>query len=123
MGISSDGERCCQLSCIMRSPPKAIAKLQRITVARLNHPGIATIYELFQREDQWLMVMEFVRGETLDNLAEGVVVFASDGRVRLCRGSVAGVRKRGGGTGHLSGAAVRNHERELHHQHQSRRPG
>jgi len=30
-----------------------------------------------------------VRGETLDNLAEGVVVFASDGRVRLCNPAFA----------------------------------
>ena len=30
-----------------------------------------------------------VRGETLDNLAEGVVVFASDGRVRLCNPTFA----------------------------------
>ena len=30
-----------------------------------------------------------VRGETLDNLAEGVVVFSSDGRVRLCNPTFA----------------------------------
>ena len=30
-----------------------------------------------------------VRGETLDNLAEGVVVFASDGRMRLCNPAFA----------------------------------
>ena len=41
-------------------------RAEAITVARLSHPGIATIYELFQHEGQWLMVMEFVRGETLE---------------------------------------------------------
>ena len=41
-------------------------RAEAVTVARLNHPGIATIYELFQNEGQWLMVMEFVRGETLE---------------------------------------------------------
>jgi eukaryotic-like serine/threonine-protein kinase len=49
----------------------AVAKRFRaeaITVARLNHPGIATVYELFQHEGEWLMVMEFVRGETLEAL-------------------------------------------------------
>ena len=49
----------------------AVAKRFRaeaVTVARLNHPGIATIYELFQHDGQWLMVMEFVRGETLEAL-------------------------------------------------------
>jgi len=49
----------------------AVAKrfqAEAITVARLNHPGIATVYELFQNDGQWLMVMEFVRGETLEGL-------------------------------------------------------
>ena len=49
----------------------AVAKrfqAEAITVARLNHPGIATIYELFQHDGQWLMVMEFVRGENLEAL-------------------------------------------------------
>src|SRR6187455_2702993 len=45
-------------------------RAEAITVARLSHPGIATIYELFQHEGQWLMVMEFVRGETLEHMVE-----------------------------------------------------
>lgn len=43
-------------------------RAEAITVARLSHPGIATIYELFEHDGQWLMVMEFVRGETLENM-------------------------------------------------------
>jgi serine/threonine-protein kinase len=43
-------------------------RAEAVTVARLSHPGIATIYELFQHDGQWLMVMEFVRGETLERL-------------------------------------------------------
>jgi predicted Ser/Thr protein kinase len=48
-------------------------RAEAVTVARLNHPGIATIFELFQYDGQWLMVMEFVRGETLEQAvaAEG----------------------------------------------------
>jgi eukaryotic-like serine/threonine-protein kinase len=38
-------------------------------LAKLNHPQIATIYELYRSETDLLMVMEFVRGETLDHLA------------------------------------------------------
>jgi serine/threonine-protein kinase len=45
-------------------------RAEAITVARLSHPGIATIYELFQNDDQWLMVMEFVRGETLEHMVD-----------------------------------------------------
>jgi hypothetical protein len=39
-------------------------------LARLNHPEIATIYELFRSETDLLMVMEFVRGETLEKISE-----------------------------------------------------
>src|SRR5262245_21727979 len=41
-------------------------RAEAVAIARLNHPGIATIYELVQHEGQWLMVIEFVRGETLE---------------------------------------------------------
>src|SRR6187399_2840506 len=39
-------------------------------LAKLNHPQIATIFELFRAEGDLLMVMEFVRGESLDKLSE-----------------------------------------------------
>jgi len=45
-------------------------RAEAVTVARLNHPGIATIFELFQHDGQWMMVMEFVRGETLEHMVE-----------------------------------------------------
>jgi len=45
---------------------------EAISLARLNHPGIATIYELHQHGDDLLMIMEFVRGETLQTLSERV---------------------------------------------------
>jgi len=38
-------------------------------LARLNHPSIATIYELLPWETGLLMVMEFVRGRTLEQIA------------------------------------------------------
>ena len=45
-------------------------RAEAISLARLNHPGIATIYELHRHDDDLLMVMEFVRGETLQKLSE-----------------------------------------------------
>src|SRR6185436_18505731 len=45
-------------------------RAEATTLARLNHPEIATIYELFRSDTELLMVMEFVRGETLDKLSE-----------------------------------------------------
>jgi len=47
-------------------------------LAKLNHPQIATIYELFRDENDLLMVMEFVRGETLDKLSERLGPIAPD---------------------------------------------
>ena len=47
-------------------------------LAKLNHPHIATIFELFRSENDLLMVMEFVRGETLDKLSERVGPIAPD---------------------------------------------
>jgi serine/threonine-protein kinase len=47
-------------------------------LAKLNHPQIATIFELFRDENDLLMVMEFVRGETLDKMAERIGPIAPD---------------------------------------------
>jgi hypothetical protein len=44
-------------------------RAEATALARLNHPEIATIYELFRSETDLLMVMEFVRGETLDKIS------------------------------------------------------
>jgi len=41
-------------------------------LASLNHPGIATIYDLFATDNELLMVMELVRGETLEQLIDRV---------------------------------------------------
>src|SRR5262245_46174377 len=44
-------------------------RAEATTLAKLNHPEIATIYELFRSDTDLLMVMEFVRGETLEHLS------------------------------------------------------
>src|SRR5439155_9251690 len=44
-------------------------RAEATTLAKLNHPEIATIYELFRSETDLLIVMEFVRGETLEKIA------------------------------------------------------
>ncbi len=59
-------------------------RAEAVTVARLNDPGIATIYELLQHDDQWLMVMEFVRGETLERLIDRAGALAPERAADLC---------------------------------------
>jgi tRNA A-37 threonylcarbamoyl transferase component Bud32 len=41
-------------------------------LASLNHPGIATIYDLFTSSNELVMAMELVRGETLEQLCDRV---------------------------------------------------
>jgi serine/threonine protein kinase len=64
-------------------------RAEAVTVARLNHPGIATVYELFQHEGQWLMVMEFVRGETLEALVTRKGPLDPPEAVELCMQALA----------------------------------
>src|SRR5262249_59396473 len=42
------------------------------TLARLNHPQITTICELFHADAELVMVMELLRGETLEKVCERV---------------------------------------------------
>ena len=43
-------------------------RTEAVALARLNHPNIAGVYRFFRHADQYYMVMEFVAGETLDQM-------------------------------------------------------
>jgi serine/threonine protein kinase len=43
-------------------------RTEAIALARLSHPNILMLYSFFRHEEQYFMVLEFVRGETLDKL-------------------------------------------------------
>jgi len=45
-------------------------RTEAVTLARLNHPHIATLYSFQRHGDEFLMVMEFIRGTELDKLIE-----------------------------------------------------
>jgi serine/threonine-protein kinase len=59
-------------------------RAEAVTLARLNHPGIATLYELHRQDDDLLMVMEFVRGETFHDLSERIGPIAPPQAAHLC---------------------------------------
>jgi serine/threonine-protein kinase len=41
---------------------------EAVTLAKLNHPNIATLYSFLRQADDFFMVMEYVCGESLDDL-------------------------------------------------------
>src|SRR5215831_17851465 len=41
---------------------------EAVTLAKLNHPNVATLHSFFRQGDDFFMVMEFVRGQTLDDI-------------------------------------------------------
>jgi serine/threonine-protein kinase len=59
-------------------------RAEAITLARLNHPNIATLYEFAQHDHDLLMVMEFVRGETFDRLSDRFGPLPFDRAASLC---------------------------------------
>jgi tRNA A-37 threonylcarbamoyl transferase component Bud32 len=61
------------------------------TLAKLNHPNIATLYALVREGDRLFMVMEFVRGERLDELVRLRGVLNYSGALPLFRQVLAGM--------------------------------
>src|SRR5580765_5415776 len=59
-------------------------RAEAITLARLNHPSIATLFELTEHDGDLLMVMEFVRGETFENLSFKSGPLPVDRAAQLC---------------------------------------
>jgi serine/threonine-protein kinase len=64
-------------------------RAEAVTVARLSHPGIATIYELFEHQGEWLMVMEFVRGETLEAMVARMGALSPQRAADFCMQALA----------------------------------
>lgn len=59
-------------------------RAEAVMLARLNHPNIATLFELTEHDGQLLMVMEFVRGETFDQMSTRVGAMPIDRAAHLC---------------------------------------
>jgi serine/threonine-protein kinase len=66
-------------------------RAEAITLARLQHPAIATLFELTEDDGDLLMVMEFVRGETLQKLAERMGKVPPDFAAQLCSQALDGL--------------------------------
>ncbi|MGE0451059.1 MAG: serine/threonine-protein kinase [Vicinamibacterales bacterium] len=64
-------------------------RAEAVAAARLNHPGLATIYELFEHDGHLLMAMEHVRGETLARLIERTGPQAPERAAHVCMSCLA----------------------------------
>ncbi|HEU4389102.1 MAG TPA: serine/threonine-protein kinase, partial [Blastocatellia bacterium] len=58
-------------------------RAEAVTLAKLNHPNIATLHSFFRQGDDYFMVMEFVKGETIDNLIRTHGAIAADRAITL----------------------------------------
>lgn len=54
----------------LASQPPVVERFrsEAVTLAKLNHPNIATLYSFFRQGDEFFMVLEYVRGVTLHQL-------------------------------------------------------
>src|SRR5262249_8930483 len=54
----------------LASQPEVVERFrtEAVTLAKLNHPNIATLFSFLRDGDDYFMVMEFVRGQTVDEL-------------------------------------------------------
>jgi serine/threonine protein kinase len=64
-------------------------RAEAAALARLSHPGIAIVYELVEDDAHLVMVMELVRGQTLQQLVDHVGVFSPRRAAELCMQTLA----------------------------------
>jgi serine/threonine protein kinase len=65
-------------------------RLEAVALARLNHPRIATLHGLERHGESLLMIMEYVRGETLEAIVQRSGRIAWPRAAELC---AAGARR------------------------------
>jgi eukaryotic-like serine/threonine-protein kinase len=66
-------------------------RAEAVTLARLNHPNIATLYSLVREGDDFLMVMEVVEGTRLDHLIIKHGAMACERAISLFLGALEAV--------------------------------
>src|SRR5258708_13645178 len=54
------------------SQPQVVERFrsEAVTLAKLNHPNVATLFAFFRQGDFFFMVLEYVKGITLDQMVE-----------------------------------------------------
>src|SRR5437764_391766 len=69
----------------LSSQPQVVERFrsEAVTLAKLNHPNIATLYNFMRQGDSFFMVLEFVRGVTLDHVIQQRGALPSDQAIPL----------------------------------------
>ena len=77
----------------LASQPQIVERFrsEAVTLAKLNHPNIATLYSFLRQGEDFFMVMEFVRGETLDSLIRRSGAMACDRAITLFCQALEGI--------------------------------
>lgn len=58
-------------------------RTEAVTLAKLNHSNVATLHSFFRQGDDFFMVMEFVRGQTLDDVIRAQGAMQCDRAIEL----------------------------------------
>src|ERR1700730_909359 len=58
-------------------------RTEAVTLAKLNHPNVATLHSFFRQGDDFFMVMEFVRGQTLGEMIKAQGALPADRALEL----------------------------------------
>jgi serine/threonine-protein kinase len=58
-------------------------RTEAVTLAKLNHSNVATLHSFFRQGDDFFMVMEFVRGKTLDDMIREQGAMGCDQAIEL----------------------------------------
>jgi len=66
-------------------------RTEAVTLAKLNHPNVATLHSFFRQGVDFFMVMEFVRGETLDHVIKTRGAMPCDQAIQLIGMSLEGI--------------------------------
>jgi serine/threonine-protein kinase len=69
----------------LASQPQVVERFrsEAVTLAKLNHPNIATLYDFDRQGESFIMVLEFVRGVSLDNVIQQRGVIPADQAVPI----------------------------------------
>ncbi|HVF28190.1 MAG TPA: protein kinase [Pyrinomonadaceae bacterium] len=77
----------------LASQPPVVERFrsEAVTLAKLNHPNIATLYSFFRQGDEFFMVLEYVRGVTLHQLITSQGALPPEQALHLFRQMLDGI--------------------------------